>query len=93
MNLSSKKRSKRKVQYYSDERVLENFYEALASGDSISLKRVHIPRSEVFYTREAYYQYSGDWVSLDKMERCMYLEGMLKAEDCFEPKRKRDWES
>lgn len=87
------KNSSRKPRYYSSDRVLEEFYKAIATGSSnIPLERVHIPRSEVFYAREAYYQYSGEWVTLDRMERCMYLEGMLSASDVFEPKRKRDWE-
>jgi hypothetical protein len=86
------KHKSKRVKYYSDEKVLDNFYKALTTGNSIKLLRVHIPRSEVFYAREAYYQYSGEWVSLDRMERCMYLEGMLKAKDVFEPERKRDWE-
>lgn len=84
--------SKRTVKYYADDKVLERFYETLASGDAKKLIRVHIPRSEVFYAREAYYQYSGEWVTLDRMERCMYLEGMLSASDVLDPHRKRDWE-
>ena len=81
-----------KVKYYADDMVLERFYETLASGDTKKLVRVHIPRSEVFYAREAYYQYSGEWVSLDRMERCMYLEGMLSSSDVLDPHKKRDWE-
>ena len=81
-----------KVKYYADDMVLERFYETLASGDTKKLVRVHIPRSEVFYAREAYYQHSGEWVSLDRMERCMYLEGMLSSSDVLDPHRKRDWE-
>lgn len=81
-----------KVKYYSDDKVLERFYETLAKGDSKQLVRVHIPRSEVFYAREAYYQHSGEWVSLDRMERCMYLEGMLSSSDVLDPHIKRDWE-
>jgi hypothetical protein len=29
---------------------------------------------------------------LDRMERSMYLEGLLEARDVHEPKRVRDWE-
>jgi hypothetical protein len=84
----------KKVKYYSSDSVLEEFYKALASGDpSNVLKRVHIPRSDVFYVREAYYQHSGVWETLDRIERCMYLEGMLSPTDVLDPDRKRDWEA
>ena len=87
---NNKKNKKQK--YYSSEKVLEEFYSAIASGDSSRIRRVHIPHSSVFYTREAYYQSTGHWVDLDRMERAMYLEGMLKAYDVLDPERKRDWE-
>jgi hypothetical protein len=77
---------------YSSERVLEEFYKALADQNEGKLRRVHIPRSDVFYIREAYYQHSGSWETLDRIERCMYLEGKLLARDVLDPKRKRDWE-
>ena len=81
-----------RTKYYRSDRVLEEFYLSLAKGDEKKLRRVHIPHSSVFYAREAYYQYSGEWISLDRMERSMYLEGMLKAYDVFEPEREREWE-
>ena len=77
---------------YSSENVLEEFYKALASKDEGRLRRVHIPRSDVFYVREAIFQNTGTKYSLDRIERAMYLEGMLSAHDVFEPERKRDWE-
>ena len=77
---------------YCSERVLEEFYKALADQNEGKLRRVHIPRSDVFYIREAYYQHSGTWETLDRIERCMYLEGKLLARDVLDPKRKRDWE-
>jgi len=80
------------MQIYSSENVIEEFYKALASGDPSRMRRVHIPRSDVFYVRIAYYESTGNWETLDKIERCMYLEGMLSSSDVFEPKRKRDWE-
>ena len=92
MSLQRKKTTNSKVKYYSDDKVLERFYETLASGNNKKLLRVHIPRSDVFYAREAYNRHSGEWVTLDRMERCMYLEGMLTAYDVFEPNKKRDWE-
>ncbi len=77
---------------YSSDRVLEEFYKALASQDEGKLRRVHIPRSDVFYVREAIFQDTGVKYSLDRVERAMYLEGMLNARDVFEPERKREWE-
>ena len=38
---------------YSSEDVIEEFYDAIADGDSKKLRRVHIPKSDVFYVREA----------------------------------------
>ena len=82
----------RKVKYYQSDKVLEEFYRALANGNERVLRRVHIPHSSVFYAREAYHQYSGKWVSLDRMERAMFLEGMISRYDVLDPDRKRDWE-
>lgn len=86
------KKSKSKISYYADDNVLEKFYSTLADGNARKMLRVHIPRSDVFYAREAYFQYSGEWVSLDRMERAMFLEGMLSRHDVLDPDRKRDWE-
>lgn len=80
------------MQIYSSENVIEEFYRALASGDPSRVRRVHIPKSDVFYVRRAYYEHSGVWETLDRIERCMYLEGILKASEVFEPERRRDWE-
>ena len=82
----------KRVKYYQSDKVLEEFYTALAKGNDKVLRRVHIPHSSVFYAREAYYNYSGDWISLDRMERSMYLEGMLSSITVLVPNRKRDWE-
>ncbi len=76
---------------YSSDKVLEEFYLALASEDEGKLRRVHIPRSDVFYIREKIYQDTGIKYSLDRIERAMYLEGMLEASDVFEPNRKREY--
>jgi len=80
-----------KPKMYSSDRVLEEFYLALASEDEGKLRRVHIPRSDVFYIREKIYQDTGIKYSLDRIERAMYLEGMLEASDVFEPNRKREY--
>jgi hypothetical protein len=80
------------MKYFVSEDVLGEFYKAIADGDPSRLKRVHIPRSDVFYVREAIYNDTGVWYSLDRVERAMYLEGHLKREDVFEPDTPRDWE-
>ena len=53
---------------------------------------MHIPRSDVFYVREKIHQDTGVRYSLDRVERAMYLEGMLKRQDVLDPDRKRSWE-
>lgn len=80
------------MQIYSSDEVIEEFYKALADGNPSKIRRVHIPRSDVFYVREKYYQDTGNWETLDRIERAMFLEGMLSKHDVFEPNRKRDWE-
>ena len=72
--------------------MLEEFYNALANKDEKKLRRVHIPRSDVFYARRAYFESTGNWESLDRIERSMYLEGMLSKHDVLDPERKREWE-
>ena len=81
-----------RIKYFESDSVLEEFYSALADGNDKRIRRVHIPRSEVFYIRRAYYEHSGDWESLDRIERSMYLEGMLRKQDVLDPDRTRDWE-
>ena len=72
--------------------VLKDFFEAL-SGDNIqALRSIHIPRSDVFYVRQKYFQDTGSWVSLDRMERAMLKENMINAHDVKDPNRVRDWE-
>ena len=77
-----------KPKMYSSDKVIEEFYNALASEDEGRLRRVHIPRSDVFYVREKIFQDTGVKYSLDHVERAMYLEGMLDAKDVLEPRRK-----
>ena len=81
-----------KTKTYSSDNVLEEFYLALADQDEGRLRKVHIPRSDVFYVREAIFQDTGVKYTLDRVERAMYLEGHLAARDVFKPKLKRDWE-
>jgi len=77
---------------YSSDNVLEEFYKALADEDEGRLRRVHIPRSDVFYVREKIFQDTGVKYTLDRVERAMYLEGHLSASDGFQPRVKREWE-
>ena len=77
---------------YSSDIVVEEFYKALADKNEGKMRRVHIPRSDVFYVREAIFQDTGIKYSLDRVERAMFLEGMLNARDVFAPERKREWE-
>jgi len=81
-----------RIKYFESDSVLEEFYSALADGNDKRIRRVHIPRSDVFYIRRAYYEHSGNWESLDRIERSMYLEGMLRKQDVLDPDRTRDWE-
>ena len=80
-----------KPKMYSSDQVIEEFYNALASEDEGRLRRVHIPRSDVFYVREKIFQDTGVKYSLDRVERAMYLEGMLEDKDVLDPNRKREY--
>jgi len=72
--------------------VLEEFYEAIANEDERTLQRVHIPLSDVFYIRQKIFVDTGEWYSLDRVERAMYLEGHLSRHDVLDPEREREWE-
>lgn len=63
------------------EEPLNDFYRALRDEDESFLRRLHIPHSSVFMARQAYYQHSGEWVSLQRMEEAMLLEGMIDEKD------------
>ena len=80
---------KNKVSLYSSENVIEEFYEAIADGDTNRLRRVHIPKSDGFYVREALEARLGKRFTLDHVERAMYLEGYLDRHEVLDPKRKR----
>ena len=80
---------KNKVSLYSSENVIEEFYEAIADGDTNRLRRVHIPKSDVFYVREALEARLGKRFTLDHVERSMYLEGYFDRHEVLDPKRKR----
>ena len=78
-----------KVNMYSSEDVIEEFYDAIADGDSKKLRRVHIPKSDVFYVREALKSKLGKSYTLYHVERAMYLEGFLSRYEVLDPDRKR----
>jgi len=80
-----------KVKLYPSENVIEDFYEALASKSEKKLKKVHIPKSDVFYVRMAIYKDTGNLYSLDHVERAMYLEGFLRPDEVLEPHRPRGY--
>lgn len=79
------------VQLYASEDVINKFYNALASNDVNTLRKVHIPKSDVFYVREAIYVRTGEWYTLDHVERAMYLEGHLERHEVLDPDRPREY--
>ena len=83
--------AKKPVQLYADEDVIEHFYSVLANNDHRAIQKVHIPKSDVFYVREAIYQRTGERYTLDHVERAMYLEGHLDRHEVLDPDRKRPY--
>ena len=78
------------IQLYASDNVIEEFYEAIAANDGKRLRRIHIPKSDVFYVRAAIEADTGIRYTLDHVERAMYLEGMLNRRDVLDPDRERD---
>lgn len=83
--------TRKPVQLYANDNVLEEFYSALADNSPNRMRRIHIPRSDVFYVRAAIEADTGVKYSLDHIERAMYLEGMLSRRDVLDPDRKRPY--
>lgn len=81
----------KQVQLYASEDVLTDFYSALADNDTRAMRKVHIPKSDVFYVREAIHARTGEWYTLDHVERAMYLEGHLKRYEVLDPDREREY--
>jgi hypothetical protein len=79
------------VQLYADENVIEEFYSAIARNDTRKIRRIHIPKSDVFYVRAAIEADTGVRYTLDHVERAMYLEGMLDRKDVLDPDRQREY--
>jgi hypothetical protein len=82
---------KNRVKLYASEDVLTEFYVALAAKDSHRMSKVHIPKSDVFYVRTAIHNNTGEWYTLDHVERAMYLEGHLTRYEVLDPDRKRPY--
>lgn len=78
---------------FSSEKVLEEFYSALADQDEFRVSKVHIPLSTVFYVRAAIEADTGVRYTLDRVERALYLENMIPRKDVLDPDRPRSWES
>ena len=83
--------SKNKVKLYSSENVLEEFYDALRQNNPSKVQRLHIPKSDVFYIRQAIYAKTGNLYTLDHVERALYLEGYLNRDDVLDPERPRGY--
>jgi hypothetical protein len=82
----------KRIKLYASDSVLEEFYSALASNDVKAFNRVHIPRSDVFYVRAHLRDVFPDKeLTLDYVERMMYLEGLLDRSDVLDPDRERDY--
>ena len=81
----------KQVQLCASESVIEDFYRALASNNTRAIQKVHIPKSDVFYVREAIYQAKDVWYTLDHVERAMFLEGHLSRYEVLDPDRKRPY--
>jgi hypothetical protein len=82
----------KRIKLYASDSVLEEFYSALASNDVKAFQRVHIPRSDVFYVRAHLREVFPDKeLTLDYVERMMYLEGLLDRSDVLDPDRERDY--
>jgi|TARA_R110002012_G_scaffold36000_3_gene102110 hypothetical protein len=83
--------SKNKVKLYSSDNVIEEFYEAISQNNPNKAKRLHIPKSDVFYIRQAIYENTGNLYSLDHVERALYLEGHLDSKEVLDPHRPRGY--
>ena len=83
--------SKKTVQLYASENVLEEFYKALIDNNPRAFNRVHIPKSDVFYIREAIRCNTGVRYTLAHVERAMYLEGWLSRQEVLDPNREREY--
>ena len=70
-----------KPKMYVSDNVIEEFYNALADEDEAKLKRCHIPRSDVFYVRQAVEAHYGRPFTLKHVEEAMKAEGWKDTDD------------
>ena len=82
---------KNKVKLYSSETVLEDFYEAISQNNPNKAQRLHIPKSDVFYIRQAIHVKTGNLYTLDHVERALFLEGHLRRDEVLDPDRPRGY--
>ena len=67
--------SKKSVQLYTPENILESLYDAIRTN---TLHKLHIPHNSVFYTRAAIEAKTGKRYTLKHVENAMKAEGMLE---------------
>tara|TARA_R100000458_G_C8216507_1_gene202275 strand:+ start:665 stop:946 length:282 start_codon:yes stop_codon:yes gene_type:complete len=82
---------KNKVKLYSSDNVIEEFYEAISENNPNKAQRLHIPKSDVFYIRQAIYEKTGNLYTLDHVERALFLEGYLNRGEVLDPDRPRGY--
>jgi len=70
--------SKKTVQLYASENVLEEFYKALIDNNPRAFNRVHIPKSDVFYIREAIRCNTGCAIHTRSRRKGYVLRGLVK---------------
>lgn len=61
--------------HHEDIDYVEAYYSALANENVEALKRLDIPRSDVFYVREAIFQRNGVVYSIEHVRKAMKAEG------------------
>ena len=77
--------------------LLEKFYYSLIHGNEEAAKAISLPHSSVFYIRavmkedKEFIERLGYEPSLAEIERAMYLEGHLRADEVLDSKRKRGY--
>ena len=82
---------KKRVQLYPTESVLEDFFKYLMNFSGRGSAIPHIPKSDVFYVRRNIFEETGEWYTLDHVERAMYVEGHLTKYEVLDPDRKRQY--
>ena len=72
--------------------VIEEFYKAVARNDNQFVYSVHIPLSDVFYTREALEHNLGVRYTLGYVEWAMLKEGLLEPRHAWDHKVQMSWD-